>query len=120
MNVKNGCANFPKRQLIDKVPHREDHAHMKSTFRSHHGDRVPIYASSHRDIQPMVLVHTSRTTNPGRERVRRVKYTLDGEPVTEYKTLQQPDVFAAYRGQYAGVDVFNKIAHRPRSLQYTV
>ena len=34
--------------------------------------------------------------------------------------LEQPDVHAAYRNSYAGVDTFNKLALGPRSVQYAV
>ena len=76
-----------------------------------------MYASAHRDIQPMILVHTCYSSNPGEERTRHWRGIVNGEFVRKTYKLQQPQVHQVYRESFSRVDVFNKLALGPGSVQ---
>ncbi len=67
MNVKTAHGGFPKKALRDMCPERNNQAHMELKTEDGH----TIYGSCHRDVQPMVLVHTTGTSDQGENRYRR-------------------------------------------------
>lgn len=66
LNVKVGTKRFPKKEMREAVPSRGDTHHMKVEVPGGH----TIFASAHRDVQPMSLVHSCGTSLPGPTRKR--------------------------------------------------
>ncbi len=116
MNLKNNSALFPKKELKAKVENRGDVHHVGVKI---HGRPAPnmVYGSIHKDVQPMTLVHTTGMSVPGTVRVRRWWKFKDGRIMRNKYVLDQPDVHSIYRGKFSTVDVFNKLALGPHSLQ---
>ena len=81
-----------------------------------------MMASVHRDKQPMTLVHSCSSLQPGPVRVRNfVKYDKKSKTVVRRKfTLEQPMVHSVYRGSFWAVDRFNKLCLGPNSIQHSV
>jgi hypothetical protein len=65
----------------------------------------------------MVLVHTTGLSTPGPSRTRKWAKYKKGRIVKKKYTLHQPHVFSIYRGGFSAVDVFNKVALGPNSIQ---
>ena len=119
MNVKTCHGGFPKKMLRDACPNRGDQAHAQIRL----PDNRVIFGSCHRDVQPMVLVHTTGTSSPGESRYRRFA-AFDkevGHVVRKRYVLHQPDVHAKYRSLFSAVDRFNKLAlSQQNSVQYGI
>ena len=75
-----------------------------------------MYASAHQDVQPMVLVHTAGTSNPGPPRMRKWAKYQKGKILKRNYKLEQPHVHSIYRAGFSSVDIFNKIALGPHSV----
>ena len=65
----------------------------------------------------MCLVHTCGTSLPGAPRERRWAKYKGGQIVKKNYRLEQPNVHALYRESFSGVDIFNKVALGPHSVQ---
>ena len=108
MNVKTCHAGFPKKALRDMCPARNDRAHMELVTH----DGLHVFGSCHRDVQPMVLVHTTGSSEEGESRFRRFA-AFDkavGHVVRQTYVLEQPDAHSKYRELFSAVDRFNKLA----------
>jgi hypothetical protein len=66
MNVKNNHKRLPKDDIKSKLVKRDDRVHRKVTVQGGY----TVYASGHKDVQPMVLVHTTGTSLDGEKRER--------------------------------------------------
>ena len=114
-NVKQNSRGFPKLQLLASCPDRGD-----TTSMSVEVNGVKLYASCHKDKQPMSLIHTCDTMLKGAPRFRTyVKYSK-GKVTRKNFTLEQPSVHATYRSTFWAVDRYNKLALGPDSVQYAV
>lgn len=67
LNVKTAHKGFPKDILKAACTERGSVKHMRLTTQ----DGYELYASCHRDIQPMALVHTCLSSEQGEPRFRR-------------------------------------------------
>lgn len=66
MNVKNNHKRLPKDHIKSRLVERNDRVHMKVEVEGGY----TIYASGHKDVQPMVLVHSTGTSLEGEKRRR--------------------------------------------------
>ena len=122
MNIKNGCAGFPKERIKRLVPNRGDAIFFEANVLFKKGERTvtkPIYAAGHKDKQPLVLCASCGTSLPGEQRVRHRTKLVQGELHKSRYTLDQPQMHAMYRGKFNVVDLFNKASCQPGTLQDT-
>ena len=64
----------------------------------------------------MLLVHSSRSSLPGKARLRRWRKVAEGRYLSKIYILEQPECHAAYRNGYARIDTYNKLSVGPYSL----
>ena len=65
MNVKGSHAGFPKAAIKEKLKERGDVVHMELAYEHECMTGKQIFGSGHMDLQPMALVHTCTTSQPG-------------------------------------------------------
>lgn len=87
MNVKTATQGFPKAELKNKVVNRGDQYHMELAAPGLPPGIPKVFASVHKDIQPMVLVHTLGTSLPGPQRKRTWRGIVDGKRLKKVYTL---------------------------------
>lgn len=113
MNVKNNTKRFVKRELLAECPERGN----QSTKQCRVEGGWTVYGTCHMDKAPMTLVHTCGLSLPGPPRFRNWAKFKDGKMVRRQYKLEQPHVHSIYRGNFSGVDIYNKYCFGPRSLQ---
>lgn len=84
------------------------------------GDVFDIYAAGHMDKKPLLVAATCGTSLEGKARRRHYARYKEGRYQVSNYTLEQPDMFALYRNNFAVVDTFNKVALGPKSVMNTV
>ena len=114
-NVKQNSRGFPTKELKEKCVNRGDVASFGVEV-----DGVKMWASCHKDKQPMSLIHTTDTVLEGPPRFRTFAKFKNGKVKRKTFTLQQPSVHATYRSNFWAVDRFNKLSLGPHSMQYAV
>lgn len=120
MSVKNGSGGYPKaaiREALGGVRHRS--AFFKVEVQLDSGVRT-FYAGGHQDRKPLHLIATCGTSLPGPERTRYRRDMEAGAIVRQTYTLQQPLMHSIYRQYFNAVDMFNREALGPQSVQYAV
>ena len=110
-NVKQNSRGFPKKELLESCPERGDTASMSVQL-----EDVTMWASCHRDKQPMSLIHTCDTMLRGAPRFRTFLKYSKGKVTRRKFTLEQPSVHARYRSTFWAVDRYNKLALGPDSV----
>jgi hypothetical protein len=117
LNVKQGCAGYPKALMKAELVERDDRVWYKVDVQLREGV-VTTYAGGHMDKAPLCVVATCGTSLEGVEAVRYHKHlNKEGHVVRHKYTLAQPKMHAMYRKFSGAVDVFNKVALGPGGIQ---
>jgi hypothetical protein len=103
-----------------RIPNRHDHVHFRKEFYGPDNEPYWVYASGHRDVQPMLLCHTAGTSLDAETRDRVWRRQVGGVRRRAVFKLKQPDVHATYRSEFNAVDNFNKLALGPGTAQFAM
>lgn len=72
------------------------------------------------DKKPLLLAATCGTSLEGTSRTRHYARYKEGRYQVSNYILEQPDMFALYRNNFATVDTYNKVALGPKSVMNAV
>ena len=79
-----------------------------------------VYAGGPRERRPLHLIATCGTSLPGEWRTRYRHDMVAGAIVRRTYTLEQPVMHSIYRSKFNAVDLFNRDAMGPLSVQHAV
>ena len=116
MNVKQGCAGYPKALMLEGLKERDDRVWFKVDVEFYAGVKH-VYAGGHKDKAPLLLAATCGTSLDGKEAVRHHSHLKDERVERKTYTLPQPRMHAMYRKYSNTVDVCNKVALGPGTIQ---
>lgn len=118
--VKNGSAGYPKakmREALGGVRHKQ--VFFKVDVELERGTHT-FYAGGHQDRKPLHLIATCGTSLQGESRTRYRRDMEAGQIVRQTYTLEQPVMHSLYRSKFNAVDLFNRDAMGPLSVQYAI
>jgi hypothetical protein len=116
MCVKQGCAGYPKKELLEACKERGDQMFMQVKVVFDDGVERPVLAGAHMDKKPLLLCATCSTSLPGEPKVRYRSRLHNGVVEKSTYTLEQPQMHALYRANFNAVDMFNRMSLAPGSL----
>ena len=109
-NVKTVHQHFPHEELKGALNESDDVAMYMSNFIPAHGKAVEIFASGQMEKQPLLLVATCATNQPGEPRVFTVTVKeSDGSTVRKTISYATMVVHGKCRGQVNAVDIWDRI-----------
>ena len=110
LNVKTAHQHFPREELKGALNESDDVATYMSSFTATDGKAVEIFASGQMEKQPLLLVATCATDQPGEPRVFIVTVKeSNGSTVRKTISYATTVVHGKYRGQFSAVDIWNRI-----------